>query len=94
MSVLLGLVLIVGGTGDDVDDDGIAGDDGDDCDDDGQFLTFLMAGTSQLDHWRRNVCFMYLVLLWLLLVLLVVLVMVVLIMVMVVMVVLVMMVSV
>ena len=52
MSVLLGLVNVVGGTGDGGDDDG-----GDDGDAGGQCLTFLMAGTSQQDHWRRNVCF-------------------------------------
>ena len=59
MSVLLGLVLIVGGfvggdgdggLGDLYDGDGGVGDDG-------QFLTLLMAGTSQQAHWRRNVCF-------------------------------------
>ena len=57
MSGLLGLVLIVGCT-DDVDDDGVAGADGDGgVGDDGQFLTFLMAGTSQQAHWSWNVWF-------------------------------------
>ena len=55
MSVLLGLVVVVGGFvivgfvvggGDDGEDHV-----GDDCDgDDGQFLTFLMSGTSQQNH--------------------------------------------
>ena len=53
MSVLLGLVTVVGGFF------GGDGDVGDGDGADGQFLTFLMAGTSQQDHWRRNVCFIW-----------------------------------
>ena len=57
MSVLLGLVTVVGGfvVEDDVGGDG--GGVGDECDDDGQFLTFLMAGTSQQAHRSWNVWF-------------------------------------
>ena len=65
MYVLLGLVTVVGGfvVEDDVggDDGGVAGVGdggvGDECDDDGQFLTFLMAGTSQQAHRSWNVWF-------------------------------------